>query len=232
MRAREILPESEQLDLEEGFVANIFDKLKDLPREKIAHIKKKLLEIKAAISNEKAQTKEMWAIYQKYLRKEATPEEIKIANTQFMDIVKAAGLAALLPIPGSSLLIPILVKIAKKFNVELLPDSFVADPAEIHEAQQNLGYKIMRYEDGRAISGADSRQSFIPKVGAIVSMTRHGIYMGTSKDYVLTHYSGLADEEILLTFEFDPNTITVGNLTDREPEIAVPSAKIVNVEMI
>ena len=43
------------------------------------------------------------------------------------------------------------------------------------------GYKIMRYENSRAIAGADSRQSFIPKIGSIVSMTGNGIYMGTNK---------------------------------------------------
>lgn len=106
---------------------------------------------------------------------------------------------------------------------------------ELFEAlstQKMLGYKIMRYENGRAIAGADSRQSFEPKIGATVTMRGNGIYMGTDKQYVLSYYSGLADEEILLTFEFDPNAITLGNLTDREVEIAVPSAKIVDVEMI
>lgn len=95
-----------------------------------------------------------------------------------------------------------------------------------------IGYKIMRYENGRAIAGADSRQSFEPKIGTTVSMRGNGIYMGTDKQYVLTYYTGLADEEILITFEFDPNAITLGNFTDREVEIAVPSAKIVDVEMI
>jgi len=103
---------------------------------------------------------------------------------------------------------------------------------QVFEGQTNRGYKVMRYENGRAIAGADSRQSFVPRVGTTVSMDGNGIYMSPNKQYVLDYYSGLHDNEILLTFEFDPSEITFGNLTDRESEIAVVSAKIVDVEAL
>ena len=93
-----------------------------------------------------------------------------------------------------------------------------------------VGYKVMRFDGKYAIAGADSRQKFSLKKGSTISMTGNGIYLGTDKQYVLDYYSGLADREVLITFSFDPNKITTGNLTDREVEISVPNAKIVDWE--
>lgn len=99
---------------------------------------------------------------------------------------------------------------------------------------EEVGYKVMRYDPntGKVIAGADSRLSFIPNIGQKMSMPGNGIYMSTDRNYVLTYYSELADHEVLITFEFDPNHITFGNLTDRETEFAVPSARIKNIEKL
>ena len=93
-----------------------------------------------------------------------------------------------------------------------------------------IGYKVMKYENGQLVSGANSRLAFPAKVGTILDMPGNGIYMSPNKDYVLDYYSGLAENEVLVTFEFNPNEITFGNLADKEPEIAVNKAKIVNLE--
>lgn len=96
-----------------------------------------------------------------------------------------------------------------------------------------LGYKVMRVsEDGsKLISGANSNITWEAKC-QFVSMPGKGIYMGNNKDYVLDYYSGLADNEALITFEFDESDITFGNLEDREVEIAVKRANIVNIELL
>jgi GNAT superfamily N-acetyltransferase len=95
---------------------------------------------------------------------------------------------------------------------------------------KEIGYKVMRYENGMIIAGANSRLSFKAEVGKTISMPGNGIYMSPNKEYVLNYYSGLADDEVLITFEFDINDITLGNLTDKESEIAVKHAKIINLE--
>lgn len=97
---------------------------------------------------------------------------------------------------------------------------------------KEIGYKVMRYENGTLIAGANSRLNFKAEIGKTISMPGNGIYMSPNKDYVLNYYSGLADNEVLITFEFDINDITLGNLTDRESEVAVKQAKIINIEQL
>ena len=94
-------------------------------------------------------------------------------------------------------------------------------------AAKRLGYKVMRHENGRAVSGADSRQSFPLKRRDVVRMPGQGIFLSLNKDYVLDNYA-VHDDNVLITFEFDPASVTFGNLTDRETEFAVPFAQIVD----
>lgn len=95
-----------------------------------------------------------------------------------------------------------------------------------------IGYKVMRYENGILMAGADSRVKLDAKIGSVVKMPGNGIYMSTVKEYVLDYYSGLADSEVLITFEFNTSDIKTGNIEDKEPEISVTKAKIINLEII
>ena len=61
-------------------------------------------------------------------------------------------------------------------------------------------------------------------------MPGNGIYMSLNQQYVLDYYAGLADEEVLVTFEFDPKDITTGNTTDRETEISVKKALVKDIQ--
>jgi ribosomal protein S18 acetylase RimI-like enzyme len=98
--------------------------------------------------------------------------------------------------------------------------------------EKEIGYKVMRYENGMLIAGANSKLTFKAEIGKTISMPGNGIYMSPNKEYVLNYYSGLADNEMLITFEFDIKDITFGNLTDKEAEVAVKQAKIINLEPI
>ncbi len=99
------------------------------------------------------------------------------------------------------------------------------------------GYKVMRLEGNNFISGANSRIQLPAQIGVVHSMPGLGIFLGKSPQYVKDYYfSGGEDPEdpteALITYEFDPNTITSGNLQDREWEISVPSAKVINIEKL
>lgn len=96
-----------------------------------------------------------------------------------------------------------------------------------------LGYKVMRVSDDgkKLISGANSDLSFDLVCGEI-SMPGNGIYMSPNKEYVLTYYSGLAEKEALVTFEFNEKNIKWGNVADKESEIAINNATITDIEMI
>lgn len=96
-----------------------------------------------------------------------------------------------------------------------------------------IGYKVMHVSDDYKyiISGANNRLRFAMEVKSI-SMPGNGIYIGTDKEYVLDYYSGLHDNEVLLTVEFDENTIITGNINDSEPEISVSYVRIIDKEIL
>ena len=93
-----------------------------------------------------------------------------------------------------------------------------------------IGYKVMPLRDGQLRSGADGRQEFVLEVGAVIEMPGNGVYLAPHRDYVLTYYSGLADEEVLLTVEYDEDALITGNLDDREPEVSVREVTILAIE--
>jgi hypothetical protein len=76
------------------------------------------------------------------------------------------------------------------------------------------------------------------KVGHVVRLPGKGVYLSPNRAYVLDYYSDGPGaeyddpnvEEVLLTLAFDTKDITEGNLTDKESEIAVRSARIVAIE--
>ena len=83
-------------------------------------IKDKILRLKKALSTETKETKEMGRIYKNMLNGKASKLDIKKANEQFKDILKAIGLTTLaaLPVPGGGLLLGIIIKLAKtKFDI-------------------------------------------------------------------------------------------------------------------
>jgi len=87
----------------------------------------------------------------------------------------------------------------------------------------------MRYDPstGMVISGANSRLSFRLVEGATIEMPEQGIFVGGSARYVLDYYGGLFPSEVLLVFEFDTKDIVSGDPFDREPELGVRKAKLI-----
>ena len=71
-------------------------------------------------------TKEAAEIVGKYMKeREITPEEEKILKAQLWDTLKIVGVVVpFILIPGASIIIPILIKVAQKHNIELMPASF------------------------------------------------------------------------------------------------------------
>ncbi len=81
------------------------------------------------VKTEYAGTKEAAQIMEKYLKGEKiTHEEEHILKTQLVDSLKIAGVVVpFVLIPGASILMPILIKVAAKHNIELLPTAFNGD---------------------------------------------------------------------------------------------------------
>ncbi|WP_299496963.1 hypothetical protein [uncultured Shewanella sp.] len=87
-------------------------------------LKRDMLLIKEALSQEKQETKDMLITYKRYTQKQASHEELAKANKQFADLLKSLGLGVFAVLPFAPLTIPLIVKLGKWVGVDVLPSSF------------------------------------------------------------------------------------------------------------
>lgn len=85
---------------------------------------KSLKDLKVALAQETVETKEMLEVYSRFTRGKATQEEMNTANKQFRDLLKSLGLGVFAVLPFAPVTIPLLIRIGRKFGIELLPTSF------------------------------------------------------------------------------------------------------------
>ena len=100
------------------------------------------------------------------------------------------------------------------------------------EGARLIGYKVMPVVNGKISSGANSRLDIDIRIGRVISMPGNGVYLSLNKQYVLDYYSELAEEEALITFEFNQSDITTGNVTDIDTEVSVTKVLVKNIETI
>lgn len=79
--------------------------------------------IQAIFETEAKNTQEMWKIYNKASQGEASLNEIYKANKMAQELLKSTRFAMLMAIPGSVFLLPIIVEMAKEYDVDLVPAS-------------------------------------------------------------------------------------------------------------
>lgn len=87
-------------------------------------LKRDMLILKEALSQEKQETKDMLVIYKRYTKKQASREELAEANKQFGDLLKGLGLGVFALLPFAPITIPLVVKLGKMVGVDVLPSSF------------------------------------------------------------------------------------------------------------
>jgi hypothetical protein len=78
------------------------------------------------LKKEGAETSEAAAILKRYaMGKKVSKEEMDIFRNQILDVIKILGIGIpFTVIPGSSLLLPLVIAIAKKYKIDILPSSF------------------------------------------------------------------------------------------------------------
>ncbi|WP_448567889.1 hypothetical protein [Thalassotalea ganghwensis] len=96
-------------------------------KRQLTRLRRQLLRVKIALSQEKAETKEMLAIYKRYTKRQATAEEMKLANQQFFDVLKGLGIGVVAILPFAPITLPIVIKLGQKLGVDILPSSFRED---------------------------------------------------------------------------------------------------------
>ncbi|WP_299265247.1 hypothetical protein [uncultured Psychrosphaera sp.] len=106
-----------------------------ISRKRKYSFKKKMQSFKQALAQEKQETIEMLSIYKKFTKRTANKAEMKIAHTQFFDLLKGCGLGVFALLPLAPITIPILLKVGKMIGVDLMPTSFnektpVKNPAQ------------------------------------------------------------------------------------------------------
>ena len=88
-------------------------------------LKRDMLLVKEALSQEKQETKDMLITYKRYTQKQASHEELAKANKQFADLLKSLGLGIFAVLPFAPITIPIIVKLGRLVGVEVMPSSFI-----------------------------------------------------------------------------------------------------------
>ncbi len=97
--------------------------------KKIQNIFKKKVQqtfwrIKVGLEQEGRETREMIKIYIKSTHGDATKEEMKKANKQFVDFLKTIGFGTLVILPLAFITIPLVVKWGRKVGIDIIPKSF------------------------------------------------------------------------------------------------------------
>lgn len=96
-----------------------------IQRRRVAlQLKRDLQRLKIALAQEKDETKEMLDTYKRFTSKQATKAELKEANQQLADIMKGLGLGVFAVLPFAPITIPLVVKLGKLVNIDVLPSAF------------------------------------------------------------------------------------------------------------
>lgn len=84
------------------------------------------------MSSEAKETKEASMLIVKFMKEgKISAEEEKELRTQVYDLFKMVGIGIpFFMIPGSTLLLPFMIKVSKRFGVNLLPSSFTKEELE------------------------------------------------------------------------------------------------------
>ena len=106
--------------------------------EKKCDLREGMLNFQIALAQEKDETIDMLATYKNIPLKKASKKDIKAANEQFCDLLKGAGLGAFAILPFAPITLPIIIKLGRKMNVEMLPSSFVQSPSTSEEGSKAI----------------------------------------------------------------------------------------------
>ena len=90
-------------------------------------LKDQLNLIKRGLSIETKETRAMIKTYLRFTQGKASQEDMNEANEQFRDFLKTIGLGALAVLPFAPVTIPFIVKLGKKFGIEVIPSGFRED---------------------------------------------------------------------------------------------------------
>ena len=89
-------------------------------------IQKFLFKLRDSFLEESEENKKMLDTYANYIDGTASDKEIDEANYQLKQVFRSVGLGILVVLPFSPISIPYVLKKAKEYNIELIPDWYKA----------------------------------------------------------------------------------------------------------
>ena len=88
------------------------------------NIRKALVLLKNLLQQESESTKEMLKTYYSYTQGKIKEEDLEQANKQLKELIRDLGFGFLTILPFAPITIPILVKLARKYEIDIVPEWF------------------------------------------------------------------------------------------------------------
>lgn len=88
------------------------------------NIRKALVSLKNMLEQESESTKEMLKTYYSYTQGKIKEEDLEQANKQLKELIRDLGFGFLTILPFAPITIPILVKLARKYEIDIVPEWF------------------------------------------------------------------------------------------------------------
>jgi len=102
----------------------------------------------------------------------------------------------------------------------------------IENSKKIMGYKIVGWDGNKAFSIYNINYEIPLNKGDIISDPK-GVYLGNSKKYVISYFSGGTNyQDLLLTYEYDSEDVMQGDPEFLNGEVKVKSARLVNIEKL
>lgn len=86
-------------------------------------LKRAMIQVKFVLAQEKLETRQMLVVYRRYTLGQASKDELKVANRQFVDVLKGIGLGVFAILPFAPITIPVAVKLGQYVGVDILPSA-------------------------------------------------------------------------------------------------------------
>ena len=88
------------------------------------NIRKVLALLKVTLKQETESSREMLKTYYSFTQGNTTKEDLEKANTQLNIVLKELGFVALSILPFAPITIPLVAKLARKYDIDIVPDWF------------------------------------------------------------------------------------------------------------
>ncbi len=106
-------------------------------RRQRIRLRRAMLGVKAALAQERLETRQMLDTYRRFTQGRASKDEMKVANAQLVDVLKGLGLGVFALLPFAPVTIPLLIKVGKWVGVDVLPSAFQTPKAPESKAKED-----------------------------------------------------------------------------------------------